>query len=50
MLIGIKAKSTNSLLKKIEYTPTLRLINNLIFMDAGVTTDGDPSIHLMYTF
>jgi len=46
----LKAKSTNSLFKKVEYTPTLRLINNLIFMDAGVTTDGDPSIHLMYTF
>jgi hypothetical protein len=26
----LKAKSTNSLLKKIEYTPTLRLINNII--------------------
>ena len=46
----LKAKSTNSIFKKVEYTPTLRLINNLIFMDAGVTTDGDPSIHLMYTF
>ena len=46
----LKAKNTNSLFTKVEYTPTLRLINNLIFMDAGVTTDGDPSIHLMYTF
>ena len=46
----LKAKNTNSLFKKVEYTPTLRLINNAIFMDAGVTTDGDPSIHLMYTF
>jgi len=46
----LKAKNTNSLFKKVEYTPTLRLINNEIFMDAGVTTDGDPSIHLMYTF
>jgi hypothetical protein len=48
--IILKAKNTNSLFKKVEYTPTLRLINNAIFMDAGVTTDGDPSIHLMYTF
>ena len=46
----LKAKNTNSLFKKVEYTPSLRLINNAIFMDAGVTTDGDPSIHLMYTF
>ena len=46
----LKAKNTNSLFTKVEYTPTLRLINNAIFMDAGVTTDGDPSIHLMYTF
>ena len=46
----LKAKNTNSLFKKVEYTPTLRLINNAIFMDAGVTTDGDPSIHLMYAF
>ena len=46
----LKAKNTNSIFNKIEYTPTLRLINKTIFMDAGVTTDGDPSIHLMYTF
>ena len=46
----LKAKNTNSIFNKIEYTPTLRLINNTIFMDAGVTTDGNPSIHLMYTF
>jgi len=46
----LKAKNTNSIFNKIEYTPTLRLINKAIFIDAGVTTDGDPSIHLMYTF
>ena len=46
----LKAENTNSIFNKIEYTPTLRLINNAIFMDAGVTTDGNPSIHLMYTF
>ena len=46
----LKAENTNSLFKKVQYTPTLRLINNAIFMDAGVTTDGDPSIHFMYTF
>jgi hypothetical protein len=46
----LKAKNTNSIFNKIEYTPTLRLINKAIFMDAGVTKDGDPSFHLMYTF
>ena len=46
----LKAKNTNSLFKKVQYTPTLRLINKAIFMDAGLTTDGAPSIHLMYTF
>ena len=46
----LKAKNTNSLFTKVEYTSTLRLINNAIFMDAGITTVGDPSIHLMYTF
>jgi hypothetical protein len=46
----LKTKNTNTVFNKIEYTPTLRLINKTIFMDAGVTTDGDPSIHLMYTF
>ena len=46
----LKAKNTNSIFNKIEYTPTLRLINKNIFMDAGVTTDGDPSSNLMYTF
>ncbi len=45
----LKAKNTNSLFNKIEYTPTLRLITKAIFMDAGIT-DGDPSLHLMYTF
>ena len=46
----LKAKNTNSIFNKIEYTPTLRLITKALFIDAGVTTDGDPTIHLMYTF
>jgi len=46
----LKAKNTNSIFNKIEYTSTLRVINKAIFMDAGITTDGDLSIHLMYTF
>ena len=45
-----KVKNTNSIFNKVEYTPTLRLINKAIFMDAGLSTAGDPSIHLMYTF
>ena len=46
----LKAKNTNSLFRKIEYIPTLRFINKSIFIDAGITTDGDPRIHLMHTF
>jgi len=46
----LKAKNTNSLDNKNEYTPTLRFINKSIYGEVGVTTDGDPSLHLMYTF
>ena len=46
----LKAKYTNSIFSKVEYTPTLRLINKAIFMDTGITADGDPSFHMMYTF
>ena len=35
---------------EIKYTPTLRLINKSIFIDAGVSTDGDAAFHFMYTF
>ena len=48
--IILKAKNTNSILNKIEYISTLRLINKAVFMDAGMTNDGDPSFHIMYTF
>ena len=46
----LKAKNTNSIFSKVEYTPTLRLINKAIFIDTGITVDGDPSLHMMYTF
>ena len=46
----LKAKNTNSIDNKSEYTPTLRFINKSIYGEVGVTTDGDPSLHLMYTF
>ena len=46
----LKTKNINSLNNKIKYTPTLRLINKSIFMDVGVSTDGDASFHFMYTF
>lgn len=46
----LKAENTNRINKKVEYTPTIRLINKTIFMDAGITTDGNSSLHLMYTF
>jgi hypothetical protein len=46
----LKAKNINNIFNKIEYTPTLRLINKAIFMDAGISMDGKPSLHVMYTF
>ena len=46
----LKTKNINSLNNKIKYTPTFRIINKSIFMDTGVSTDGDASFHLMYTF
>jgi hypothetical protein len=46
----LKARNANSIGKKNKYTPTLRFINKYIFGEVGITTDGDPSFHLMYTF
>ena len=46
----LKTKNINNLNNEIKYTPTLRLINKSIFMDAGVSTDGDAAFHFMYTF
>ena len=46
----LKAKNTNSLDNQNEYTPTLRFINKSIYGEVGLTTKGDPSLHLMYTF
>tara|TARA_B110000444_G_scaffold121652_1_gene114433 strand:- start:492 stop:1145 length:654 start_codon:yes stop_codon:yes gene_type:complete len=46
----LKTKNINSLNNEIKYTPSLRFINKSIFMDAGISTDGDASFHFMYTF
>jgi len=46
----LKTKNINNLNNEIKYTPTLRLINKSIFIDAGVSMDGDPVFHFMYTF
>ena len=46
----LKAKNTNSLDNQNEYSPTLRFINKSIYGEVGLTTKGDPSLHLMYTF
>jgi hypothetical protein len=40
----------NTINKKIEVIPTLRLINKALYFEAGVSTEGDPKLHLMYTF
>ena len=41
----LKAKNTNSMDNKSEYTQTLRFINKSIYGEEGVTTNGDPSLH-----
>ena len=46
----LKTKNINNLNNKIKYTPTLRLINKSIFIDAGISSDGDPSFLFKYTF
>ena len=46
----LKTKNINNLNNEIKYTSTLRLINKSIFIDAGVSMDGDPVFHFMYTF
>jgi hypothetical protein len=42
--------NTNSLSKNISVVPTLRLINKSLFFEAGMSMEGDPKLHLMYTF
>ncbi|NQW34980.1 MAG: hypothetical protein HQ470_04155 [Methylophilales bacterium] len=42
--------NTNTLSEKVEFIPTLRLINKALYFEAGVSTEGDPKFHLMYTF
>tara|TARA_X000000368_G_scaffold239268_1_gene188902 strand:+ start:695 stop:1333 length:639 start_codon:yes stop_codon:yes gene_type:complete len=41
---------TNSMSKKLEIIPTIRLINKALYLEAGVSTDGNPKLHLMHTF
>ncbi len=41
---------TNSVSEKLEIVPTLRLINKALYFEAGISTAGDPKLHLMYTF
>jgi hypothetical protein len=36
--------------EKLEVIPTIRLINKALYFEAGVSTEGDPKLHLMYTF
>lgn len=36
--------------EKIEIIPTLRLINKNLYFEAGLSTQGNPNIHIMHTF
>ena len=40
----------NSLKNNTALIPTLRLVNKTLFFEAGISTKGDPKLHLMYTF
>ena len=40
----------NSLNNNTALIPTLRLVNKTLFFEAGISTKGDPKLHLMYTF
>ena len=46
----LEVSHTNSMSEKLEVIPTIRLINNALYFEAGVSTEGDPKLHLMYTF
>ena len=48
--ILLKTRHTNNINKKTQYIPTLRFINKSLFGEVGLSTDGDPSFHIMYTF
>jgi hypothetical protein len=46
----LEVSHTNSMSEKLEVIPTIRLINKALYFEAGVSTEGDPKLHLMYTF
>jgi len=46
----LEVSHTNSMSDKLEVIPTIRLINKALYFEAGVSTEGDPKLHLMYTF
>jgi hypothetical protein len=46
----LEVSHTNSMSEKLEVIPTIRLINKALYFEAGVSTEGYPKLHLMYTF
>ena len=40
----------NGITPQLEITPTIRLINKQLFLEAGVSNMGNPKVHVMYTF
>lgn len=46
----LEASNINGITPKVEITPTIRLINKALYLEAGVSNMGNPKVHLMYTF
>jgi len=46
----LEVMNMNSLSNKVAVIPTLRLINKALFFEAGISTKGEPKLHIMYTF
>ena len=46
----LEVMNMNSLNNNTSLIPTLRLVNKTLFFEAGISTKGDPKLHLMYTF
>lgn len=46
----LETRHTNQISDKIQVIPMLRLINKNIFVEGGVSHNGQPRLNLMYTF
>ena len=46
----LEISQTNDISEKVEFVPTLRFINKVLYFEVGISTEGEPKLHLMYTF